>query len=390
MVQHILIRTRGIKSLKKTLRISRIKTDFWFLIRGVLQRAIPLLSAGALLLSLVPLFAVERPKTPADKPWPELLLEAGRRLTYEQSIQSERDVNGKQGFWSRLAGIVAGPPEYRQMARPYGIAVDSHGRVIVTDPAISAVHIFDLAKRKYKLIDRWDKNRDPMIAPQCAAVDEKDNIYITDSEAGKVFVFDPQGKIRKVFGSLKGGEGFFKRPTGIAIDRETHRVYVTDTLADRVYILDTDGRVLRSFGEHGEERGEFNFPIEVQAKDGEVVVVDAMNFRVQLFDRDGNFEAQIGTTGDPAGGIYRPKGVGIDSENHIYVVDSELGLVQVFDRRGRLLYRFGNGTNFGQFLLPAGLFIDQNDRVYLVDSYNRRVQVFQYHALQQNAMGAQP
>ena len=121
-----------------------------------------------------------------------------------------------------------------------------------------------------------------------------------------------------------------------------------------------------------------------------VVVVDAMNFRIQLFDRDGNFQAQIGASGDPEGGIYRPKGVGIDSEDHIYVVDSELGLVQVFDRSGRLLYRFGNGTNFGEFLLPTGLFIDRNDRIYLMDSYNRRVQIFQYHAIKQTASGAQP
>ena len=348
-----------------------------------------LLLTGTILLALVPAFALKRSKTPADKPWPELLLEAGRRLTYQQTLTSERDVGGKQGFWSKLAGIVAGAPEIREMVRPYGIAVDSHGRVIVTDPAISAVHIFDLAEHKYKLIDRWDKIKDPMIAPQCVAVDDKDNIYVTDSEAGKVFVFDPQGKTRKVFGSLKRGEGFFKRPTGIAIDRGTRRVYVTDTLADRVYILDADGRVLRSFGRHGGENGEFNFPIEVQVKDRVVVVVDAMNFRVQLFDPDGNFQAQIGTSGDPAGGIYRPKGVGIDSEDHIYVVDSELGMVQVFDRRGRLLYRFGNGTNFGQFLLPSGLFIDHNDRVYLVDSYNRRVQVFQYHAMQHTVTGAQ-
>jgi DNA-binding beta-propeller fold protein YncE len=126
----------------------------------------------------------------------------------------------------------------------------------------------------------------------------------------------------------------------------------------------------------------------VQVKDGVVAVVDAMNFRVQLFDLDGNFQAQIGFSGDPAGGIYRPKGIGIDSENHIYVVDSEWGMVQVFDRKGDLLYRFGNGTSFGQFLLPAGLFIDRNDRVYLVDSYNHRVQVFQYHAIQPPATGA--
>jgi DNA-binding beta-propeller fold protein YncE len=366
MVQRAMIRTRG----KRALSI--------------------VLLAAALLLSLAPAFAAKQSKTPEDKPWPELLLEAGRKLTYQQSIKSERDVGGRQGFWSKLVGIVAGAPEYREMVRPFGIAVDSRGRVIVTDPAISAVHIYDFAEHKYKLIDRWDKSKDPMIAPQCVAVDEKDNIYVTDSEAGKVFVFDPQGKTRSVFGSLKRGEGFFRRPTGIAIDRGTHRVYVTDTLADRVYILDADGRVLRSFGRHGGEKGEFNSPIEVQVKDGVVVVVDAMNFRVQLFDRDGNFQAQIGASGDPAGGIYRPKGVGIDSENHIYVVDGELGLVQVFDRMGRLLYRFGNGTNFGQFLLPAGLFIDRNDRVYLADSYNRRVLVFQYRALQQTATGTHP
>jgi DNA-binding beta-propeller fold protein YncE len=365
MVQRVLIRACGTRSL------------------------FSLLLTGALLLSLAPAFALKRSNPPADKPWPELLLEAGRRLTYQQTLTSERDVSGKQGFWSKLAGIVAGAQEFREMVRPYGIAVDSHGRVIVTDPAISAVHIFDLAEHKYKQIDRWDKSKDAMIAPQGVAVDEKDNIYVTDSEAGKVFVFNPQGKTRKVFGSMKGGEGFFKRPTGIAIDRETHRVYVTDTLADRVYILDADGRVLRSFGRHGGGKGEFNFPTEVKVKDGVVVVVDAMNFRIQLFDRDGNFQAQIGTSGDPAGGIYRPKGVGIDSEDHIYVVDSELGMVQVFDRQGRLLYRFGNGTNFGQFLLPAGLFIDPNNRVYVVDSYNRRVQIFQYHAIQKTATGAQ-
>jgi DNA-binding beta-propeller fold protein YncE len=364
MVQGVLIGNRGTKSL------------FALLL--------------AVLLSLIPAFALKRPETASDKPWPELLLDSGRKLTYRQSIRSERDVGSKQGFWSKLAGIVAGAPEFREMVRPYGIAVDSRGRVIVTDPAISAVHIFDFAEHKYKLIDRWDKSRDPMIAPQCVAVDEKDNIYVTDSKAGKVFVFDAQGRTRKVFGSLKGDEGFFKRPTGIAIDRGTHRVYVTDTLADRVYILNADGRVLRSFGRRGGERGEFNSPIEVQVKNGMVVVVDAMNFRVQLFDRDGNFLAQIGTSGDPAGGIYRPKGVGIDSEDHIYVVDSELGIVQVFDREGRLLYRFGNGTDFGEFLLPAGLFIDRDDRVYLVDSYNRRVQVFQYRALGQPSTGAQP
>jgi len=192
----------------------------------------------------------------------------------------------------------------------------------------------------------------------------------------------------RVFGSLKGGEGFFKRPTGIAIDPQTHRVYVTDTLRDKVFILDENGEVLKSFGQHGMENGEFNLPTEVRVKGDTVAVVDAMNFRVQLFDREGNFRGIIGKTGDPSGGIFRPKGIAIDSEDHIYLVDGQWGLVQVFDREGHLLYNFGNGTGFGEFQVPTGLFIDHNDRVYLADSLNHRVQVFQYHGLKSPAPGA--
>jgi DNA-binding beta-propeller fold protein YncE len=344
--------------------------------------------AVLIVLLFVPAIAGKREKTQPEKPWPELLLDSGRKLTYQQTLSSERDVRGKPGFWAKVIDVVAGEPDFREMVRPYGIAVDSRGRVIVTDPAIAAVHIFDPAQHKYKMIDRWEKSKDPMIEPLCVAVDDKDNIYVTDAKAGKVFVFDPSGKTRRIFGSIKGGEGFFKRPTGISIDPETHRVYVTDTLRDRVYILDSDGQVIRSFGQHGGANGQFNLPTEVYVKGGLVVVVDAMNFRVQLFDREGNFQGVIGTTGDPRGGIYRPKGIAIDSEAHIYLVEAERGVVNVFDREGHLLYSFGNGTGFGQFLLPAGLFIDRNDRVYLADSYNHRVQVFQYYALKQGAQGA--
>jgi sugar lactone lactonase YvrE len=346
------------------------------------------IAVASMCLLLIPASAAKRPKPPAEPPWPELYLEGGRKLTYQQTFTSERDVRTNPGFWGKFANVVLGERDYKPLARPYGIAVDSHGRMIVTDPAIGGVHILDIAQHKYKLIDRTEKSKDPMTEPECVAVDSKDNIYVTDPKAGKVFVFDPSGKTRHVFGSLKGGEGFFKRPTGIAVDSETQRVYVTDTLRDRVYVLNLDGQVLRSFGQRGAGNGEFNLPTEVHAKGGIVAVVDTMNFRVQLFDADGNFKGLIGSTGDPNGDIFRPKGIAIDSENHIYLVEGQWGMVQVFDQEGHLLYHFGNGTGFGRFLLPAGVFIDLNDRIYLVDSYNRRVQIFQYHALNQGARGA--
>jgi DNA-binding beta-propeller fold protein YncE len=95
--------------------------------------------------------------------------------------------------------------------------------------------------------------------------------------------------------------------------------------------------------------------------------------------------------GDSEESLFRPKGIGLDSENHIYLVEGLSGTVQVFDREGQLLYFFGRrGKGLGEFQLPAGLFIDQNDRVYVVDSYNRRVQVFQYQAVKVTAQGVKP
>ena len=120
------------------------------------------------------------------------------------------------------------------MLRPYSVAVDSKGRVIVTDPGLGGIHIFDVEQHKYKFLEREDKGKNStMLEPQCVAVDAQDNIYVTDSIEGKIFVWAASGKYKGVFGNLKGGEGFFKRPTGIAIDRETNEIYVSDTLRDQ-------------------------------------------------------------------------------------------------------------------------------------------------------------
>jgi len=107
-----------------------------------------------------------------------------------------------------------------------------------------------------------------------------------------------------------------------------------------------------------------------------------------VLDRSGAFQYAIGHVGDSRGDFFRPKGVGVDSEGHIYVVDGLYNVVQVFDREGVLLYYFGqSGTGFGDFRMPAGLFIDRNDRVFVVDSYNRRIQVFRYFGLTKQAVG---
>ena len=66
-------------------------------------------------------------------------------------------------------------------------------------------------------------------------------------------------------------------------------------------------------------------------------------------------------------------------DGNIYVVDSYLTTVQIFDQEGRFLLAFGEpGERPGAFHVPTGLTVDGTNRIFVCDSYNRRVQVFQY------------
>lgn len=344
-------------------------------LRSIFRRAV---AVSVLAVSgLTSLSASSKKKEEPKPEVPALQLSGGRTLTWEREFSNDRDVRIKRGFWTRVLDIVAGPPDLHIMVRPYSVVTDSTGRVIVTDPGVSGVHVFDFAQQKYKFLAR--EGRETLVAPQCVAVDDKDNIYVTDSETGKIFVFDRDGKFRRTVGSLKGGEGYFKRPTGIAVDAAAQRIYVSDTTRHKIFVLDMQGSVVQTIGKRGNGQGEFNFPTELRLNGNELAVVDAMNFRVQVLDRSGQFLFSFGKAGEINGTMFRPKGVGIDSEGDYYVVDALFDTVQAFNRQGQLLYYFGrSGDGPQEFQLPAGLFIDRNDRIYVVDSYNRRVQVFRY------------
>jgi DNA-binding beta-propeller fold protein YncE len=332
--------------------------------------------------------AASKPKTPpAAAPVLGLEMDGGRRLLFERSFSSEREFKTKHSILSRLVDLVAGEAEMHYLVRPYGVVTDSHDRIVIADPGAMGLHIVDFAQQKYKFLSHRE-GKDALTNPQCVAVDKQDNIYVTDSEAGKVFVFNAAGKYQRAIGSLKGGEGFFKRPTGIAVDSDAQRIFVADTWRDRIFVMDMAGHVLQTIGKLGHGDGEFNYPTELRLAGDNLVVVDSMNFRVQVLSRTGFFRFAIGQRGDGSGQLFRPKGIGLDSEDHLYVADAFNHLVQVFDEQGRLLYYFGQqGTAPQALQTPAGLSIDRNDRIFVVDSTGCRLQVFRYYGLAKPVVG---
>ena len=115
-------------------------------------------------------------------------------------------------------------------------------------------------------------------------------------------------------------------------------------------------------------------------RNGRLYVVDSFNFRVQIFDHDGNFIKKFGKLGDASGYFSRPAGIGVDSDGNIYVVDTSISIISryLMNRENYCSGLGQSGRRTGEFALPSGMFIDKDDKIYVSDTYNKRVQVFQY------------
>jgi DNA-binding beta-propeller fold protein YncE len=205
-----------------------------------------------------------------------------------------------------------------------------------------------------------------------AAFTPQDTLVVADSGAPAVLELTRRGKRLRRFES-----GQLARPTGVAVDPRDGRVFVADTAAHRIVVFDAQGRQRREFGQRGGAPGEFNFPTHLALNgEGRLLVTDSLNFRVQEFDESGAPRRQFGRLGDRLGDFSKPKGVAVGRDGRIYIMESYFDHLLVFDPDGRLLLPIGgNGTAPGRFNLPAGV-AAHGDLVYVADSYNRRVQIF--------------
>src|ERR1035437_10797972 len=71
------------------------------------------------LLLVQPGRAASKPKT-TQVQVPELLLEGGRKLSFERSFSTDRDVKPKKGFLTKVFDFVVGAPDLRSEERRVG------------------------------------------------------------------------------------------------------------------------------------------------------------------------------------------------------------------------------------------------------------------------------
>jgi DNA-binding beta-propeller fold protein YncE len=285
-----------------------------------------------------------------------------------------------QPFWTAFRDDVVtfAYGHERLIAAPQRVTTDSKGRVIIADPAGTAVHVLSEAQ-SLRILTGTNRR---VQTPSGIAVDAADNIYIADADRGLVAVYDSAGRFLHYVGKV-GDESLFYFPTGIAVDHRSGNLYVVDTGRQLIFIMDANGREVRRVGRStvNATYAELDFPTEVVVGPGGLAILDNGGTRIWLTDLEGNPLNHFSFAGLQAAAKADRPGLAIDAAGNLYVSHSEDGTVRSYDRNGRLLNTLGHtGDGFGQFRIPTGVWIDGNNRMYVSDQYNRRVQTFQMNA----------
>ena len=203
-----------------------------------------------------------------------------------------------------------------------------------------------------------------------------DLAYVADVGIRKVVAIDAEGKVRSVYG--RAGE--LENPTDAALSPDGSRLYVTDSKAHKIVVFDlAKAEVTGAFGSRGKGEGEFNFPSALAfGPEGDLFVVDQMNARVQVLTPEGEYLDHLGALGVTFGNFVRPKDVVVDEVGFIYVTDNAFNNLQLFDADFSLLTFVGEGgTQPGRFHGVSGIAV-RGDRFAVVDQLGRRLQIFRF------------
>lgn len=203
------------------------------------------------------------------------------------------------------------------------------------------------------------------------------------------------------YGDLYDGVSLMN-PREIAVGVDGMRV-IADSGNHRIVMIDQDGNFVRAFGSlcrlaEGESGGcvdpDGNGPLEMgdgqlnepwgvtvdQA--GRIYVSDTWNGRIQVFDREGKFIEKWGvynTTNGELGDAYAlfgPRGIVVDVEGNVLVADTGNKRIIKYTPDGQVLQQVGGGGVVGgRFEEPVGLAVSPVDgTVYVADTWNRRIQ----------------
>jgi DNA-binding beta-propeller fold protein YncE len=158
------------------------------------------------------------------------------------------------------------------------------------------------------------------------------------------------------------------------------RVYVADTGNKRIVIFDADGNYLSEFGTTGFDPGQFDEPVGVAVDDdGTVYVTDTWNQRIQTFT-----PSEDGTVFVPAlqwdvnawfgQSLDNKPFIAVDANGNVFITDPEGFRIIQFTSDGQFVRTWGDyGVNADEIGLAAGVTVDALGNVWVTDAGNNRI-----------------
>jgi DNA-binding beta-propeller fold protein YncE len=223
----------------------------------------------------------------------------------------------------------------------------------------------------------WSINGEPnrFNTPTGLATDSKGNLYVVDAGNARIQVFDPDGNFLRMWGTSGSDPGEFNFRRGddnligdIAVDAEGN-ILVADNANQRIQKFDNAGKYLDEWGKAGMEDGQFRSPIGIALdEEGNIYVIDDSRDDVQKFDNHGNFLLKWGSHGLEEGQFNYTGRIASDSQGNVFIADFANHRVQEFDNQGTFLFKWGNqGKEPGQFNDPNGIAIDSQANIFVTE-----------------------
>lgn len=208
--------------------------------------------------------------------------------------------------------------------------------------------------------------KDGLSSPGRLAVDGAGNLYVADVTLAKVVEFDKYGKLVRTIASVPVSG------TGLAVTADGSRIYVANM--DSVSVVDgTTGKVV---GMLGQGAGEFTrvWDIKLDAK-GFVFVADSGVPQVRVYDPQGAFQYAVGSKGTGSGLYQEISSMAVDAAaGQVWVSDSatvpsNTPEVQVYDLAGSFQRSLTAASAFGTSVVGAfgGMAFDSQGRAYVAD-----------------------
>jgi hypothetical protein len=241
-------------------------------------------------------------------------------------------------------------------------------------------------------------------------IDKKGNIWIAGNAPvdRQVIKFGPDGKFLLQIGhpapatqpADSSSHDLLGRPSGIAVDDETHEVYISDGYMNkRVIVFDSEtGAFKRLWGAYGNppndaDPGAYDpaAPVDQQfrnpvhcvhiSNDGLVYVCDRTNNRIQAFTKQGKFVKEFFVRKETLGqGSTWDFAFSHDAEQKFMIVaDGENNVLWIVERsNGNVLGTTGHsGRNAGQFHWVHQIASDSEGNLYTGEVDNaKRIQKF--------------